>query len=217
MAGMVVALAGTAQAATISVTNHSFETGPFSSGKTSGTPSGWTKYDNGSVSRNDAVKAHDYDGGLDPRPDASAHNLFLNGWDVFQVLGTTLEANMIYTLTVDVGDRGDTPHGEPVVQFGYGATHSTNVLATANTTSHTTPDDGWETWVLTFETGSSPAGLGEDLRIELIANGQSDAQNFQPQFDNVLLDGTAVPEPSTFALAALGSLGLLGWGRRRRR
>jgi len=30
-------------------------------------------------------------------------------------------------------------------------------------------------------------------------------------------DVTAVPEPSTFALAAFGLLGLLGWGRRRRR
>ena len=41
--------------------------------------------------------------------------------------------------------------------------------------------------------------------------------NEKYMFDEITINGTLVPEPSTFLLAALGLLGLLGWGRRRRK
>ena len=41
--------------------------------------------------------------------------------------------------------------------------------------------------------------------------------NEKYMFDEITINANPIPEPSTFFLAALGLLGLLGWGRRKRR
>ena len=54
------------------------------------------------------------------------------------------------------------------------------------------------------------------FRLYLYESGGSAAQEFH-RLDDVVLNGTVVPEPSTLALAALGLLGITVCGRRRRR
>ena len=49
----------------------------------------------------------------------------------------------------------------------------------------------------------------------ILSGGQSNGNNVQNTIDNILIDGTIVPEPATIAGGLLGVLGL-GWQQRRR-
>ena len=67
-----------------------------------------------------------------------------------------------------------------------------------------------DTPMFTFDTSSITAEYAYNGPIALKAIGG--ATN---QYDNVVV--AAIPEPSTLTLLALGALGLLGYGRRKRR
>jgi len=88
-------------------------------------------------------------------------------------------------------------------------------LADASSASTPTPAAGdWELWTVTFDVTSGNPNLGNALDFTISGSGPVVAGAF---------DGTGtgfmvyyIPEPCTFALSAIGLLGLLGWGRRRK-
>ena len=216
--------AGLSQAATITVLNHSFEGGSTGSGGNISKPP-WVR-SNGDGSSN-TIPIQQISGlpagRVDPNPDGSDSTHYTNNNttdNIYQVLATTLQANTIYTLTVDVGDRTDLTAQAGAIRLGYVSASPTSTndyglnLLTATVINDTVPvngagaSDGWETWQSTFTTGATPTGLGQQLRIELVSFG-----GVQTLWDNVRLDGTAIPEPSTALLGVFGGLLLL---RRRR-
>ena len=195
--------AASSNAATmITILNHSFEDATNTSWQIESNGSTAIKTTSGVI----ASAAHD------TPPDGSDtinHSNGQSSHQAYQVLGATLTANTTYTLTVDVGDRTDLDPGGPVLRLGTGTTYGANLLA-GTVVSDTTPvngagaSDGWETWITTFTTGATPTGLGDALRVEL----RNDATT-QALFDNVRLDASPVPEPSTTALLGLGGLALI--------
>lgn len=219
----LVGTVGLSHAASVVIYNHSFELPDRPAGfggwdnATGHATYGWIE--NGSGGLVDVTGATQ----IAATPDATDGNqaIALNGGAMMMLLDSTyspiattvtLQANTIYTLTFDVGDRTDTPFGGGEIRFGYGGTGvaadiGTNLLTATSVTNPTPSNGGWATWTSTFQTGATPAGLGQALRIEFAVSG------VQTVFDNVRLDASAVPEPSAMLLGALGTLLLL---RRRR-
>lgn len=125
-----------------------------------------------------------------------------------QVLTTTLAANTTYTLSVNVGSRLDSPHND-----GYTIQLLAGGVVLAGSTNFPVPVDG--TFVLAtdvFTTGASNPQLGQALEIKLVS-----AATGQTSFDNVKLDATAAPEPTSWMLAGFTVAGAAGIRRRRAR
>ena len=118
-----------------------------------------------------------------------------------------LAANTVYTLSIAVGDRGGST---------FDVDYSIGLLAggvEVGTFTAGNPGSGAILdLVYTLDTSLFPAGVGDDLQIQLQANGASGGFD-QANFDNVRLDTASVPEPGSLALLGLGGLALL---RRRR-
>jgi len=152
------------KAASITVTNHSFESGT----------TGWTAL--GGV--------HSVNEGLSPRPDGTTNNAWSNGTDGYQVTSTSVQPNTSYTLTVDVGDRSGTafPIAGTRIRLGVGSTYGGNLLYLSDEV-RSVPTTGWVIWTATFESGSNPPS--GNLRVELVSGGT------QSQFDNVRLVSTS--------------------------
>ena len=127
-----------------------------------------------------------------PSGDVAQQNAWSNVHGTFErvLLHTTLTANSVYTLTVDVGARSDLPFPGAAIDLGFGSTPGSDLLASNNIANTTPPPGGWNVWQSTFTTGPSPTGLGQALRIDLVSNG------VQTQFDNVRLSVVPLPEPS---------------------
>jgi PEP-CTERM motif len=120
---------------------------------------------------------------------------------ISQVLGDTLLADTLYTLTGQVGH----PSGfggtlDPPTFFTFELLAGNTVLATG---SDTGPEGMFSSFQLTFNsTGSSL--VGQALQVRLSSN------QAQSGFDNIQLSASpSVPEPSTFILLAGAMLGVL--------
>lgn len=147
---------------------------------------------------------------------AFSSNGLASGWSsgiLSQVLTATLASSTLYTLQVDVGDRSDTVLTGYLIELLAGST----VLASDN--SSLAPVSGFLTSTIQFQSGATPAELGQALQIRLRLIGSQVGQVAQVNFDNVRLDGTLVdptpvPEPASLLLFASG---LAAVGLRRRR
>ncbi len=126
---------------------------------------------------------------------------------LYQDVGALLP-NTLYTLTVAIGSRGDRINSPGIISLINGFDFSGIVLAQGG--GIPSLQNSWQDYTITFTTG---AIVSDNLIISLgvLGNGTT----IQADFDNVRLDATAVPEPSTLALGLLGSLAMLHLARRR--
>jgi len=130
------------------------------------------------------------------------------------VSGVTLDPNGFYVLMVDVADRMNTDLGGYRVELlagGQPIAVDDNSLGVVQFT--TTPGQFYTTSVLELRATGWDQYFGQDLGIRLTALGSG--PTIHTYFDNVRLFAMQVPEPSTFALAALGSLLVVAALRRR--
>jgi hypothetical protein len=126
---------------------------------------------------------------------------YSDGGTISQTLtGTTLLANTVYVLSVDVGHRLD--RGELVLVTDYSiALYAGDTLLNSFSASNgLIPIGTFANETLTFTSGATvPTG---DLRIVLSSAG------LQTNFDDVTLAATDTPEPASLTLLAAG-LGLM--------
>lgn len=136
-----------------------------------------------------------------------------------QTLSATLLANTLYTLTFFVGNPAD---NAAYNYSGYTVILSANGVTLATDTNAVSPAAGqFVKDTLTFNSGASPAELGQSLTITLNDDFHVGAAAFAVDFDNVQLDattssGASAPEPGAWAMVAAG-LGLLGIAKRKLR
>lgn len=130
--------------------------------------------------------------------------------DLFQTLGTSLQANTTYTLAVWVGQRADDPIS------GYAVSLEANgVVLVSDSSLRPAPGTFLED-ILTYNSGANPAELGQNLVIDLFGSGVSaTGGGGQVDFDEVSLQatGVAAPEPGFLTPLGLLVLGLAAWVR----
>lgn len=133
------------------------------------------------------------------------HVAFINSGSIWQTLAESIEANMTYTLQVDVGWRNDVDL--PLYDIRLYAGDGSNVLNSDSST--VLMQGGWITSTVSY---SSPVALTDNLGIWLVHEGGG-----QVSFDNIRLEATEVshtPIPSTFLLFGAGLTGLIGVRRK---
>lgn len=204
------ALTSVAAAASIPITNFSFEDPVLAdSGWSPGVATGWTA----------SVNAGAFNPRIDQLPQGPTQGLQVgysnNVGEAFsQTVGAVLTANTIYTLVVDIQSRADNDEAGPNQS-------STLVLRTVggfvlgtSTIAFPIPPSGANAEQTTsFTALPGDIHLGETLQIALISGGN------QSDWDNVRLDASptaAVPEPTTMLLWGTTAVGLAIVRRRRR-
>ena len=123
-----------------------------------------------------------------------------------QAVGT-ITANTQYTLTVKVGDR-DLP-----------GTYDGNLPSTIHAkladlvpVSSTTPtpvNGGMATWTMVYDVLPGNTAVGNDLKLLLGSDGVESTPVTQVLFDDVTLEATTIPEPTTAVMLVIGLMGLL--------
>lgn len=207
--GVVILTARPAPADVIPVPNADFSSPVEPTGNYGLLPTDW----NGLELISTTAGSDPGDISLAPSGDAESQNAWSNGGDGWQVLSATLQANSVYTLTVDVGQRLDVgfPSSGTAIELGYGNVDENTVgsdLLTPVVVADATPTPGgWAIWQSTFTTGPSPVGLGDPLYVDLLSGGQ------QVEWDDVSLSVSgpdeSLPEPGSLSIFALGGLALL--------
>jgi hypothetical protein len=142
-----------------------------------------------------------------------------------QTLSSTLQASTQYTLQVEIGNiasglaldntffnlDGFPGYRIDLLAGGVVIAQDNNSLAGA------IPEGQWATGTVSFTTGASHSQLGQALGIRLVNLNVVDpafpAANLEVDFDDVRLDATAIPEPTTMVLLLAATAVL--WFRRR--
>jgi hypothetical protein len=134
--------------------------------------------------------------------------------EVSQNLGVQLLPNSIYQLTVAVGNRmnfvsatgNESTFG---LYVGGDAAAGGTLVAESVVDAFPIPVGTFEDFTLTYTTGAAPPT--GDLYIALSSGGGN-----RGHFDNIRLDASAIPEPSTLAMVLMAGIGVMCAVRRRR-
>lgn len=190
----VVALGSTVSAALIPIVNGDFEDPAMGIGGYSAGANGWTTYTG-------AVDTYNNNAGT-----AGAQVGIINAFSgcVYQPLAATIEADTVYTLSMDVFIQSPvSPGWDPAQAYVYLALQSQSGgdLATVGAIGNHASVDGfatdtWYTITCEFDSSTDPSRVGQGLQVLTW-----DANVF---IDNIQLD--AVPEPATMAILGLGGL-----------
>jgi len=203
LAGLVLALAPAAQASIILID----PTTPTNAGGFEGTivsdvVPGWTRTADTGFSAIHPAGARNGDNGI-------VQNASSSGTFVSDAITQTIGVGDSFSFDFWTGNQGTDPTGEFTVDvsliFNGGATS-----LFWETITH--QNDG--SWVNQFSTApflATAAYTDVAIQLALINTG---VENDQNKLDDLTFTMTAVPEPSTFVLAALGLLGLVGLRRR---
>jgi hypothetical protein len=205
-----IALATTATATPVTVNNFSFELPDVSGGSVD---SGTTPIPNWTVSVPGSAGVRDTTGTPSDgtqwgyiSPFFDTDNFFIQRPDSDTA---TFSSNTTYTLTVDVAYNSFTPAGVYSVAI---IDPSDNILNTGGSATLVSSD--WTTVSVSYTTGPSSPLAGQALRIRL---GALSTVSSQLYYDNVRLDAVPVPEPMSFGLFGLGSIGVFAARRRAKR
>lgn len=182
---LLVVHGATASAVPISVVNPDFELPSISNPGGSLPATGWVSSFGGGSFRVTTTQ-------LPVGPHSGSNVLYLNSnTTVAQVLGDVLSVSTQYTLSVYLTERlGLAQQGEIQLLAG-------GVLLAQSTQTATT--NQWVIQSLVFQTGSTHALVGQPLEIRL-----RNASGEQALYDDVALDSTVIPEPTTLCLIGLG-------------
>jgi len=208
---------GTAQASLIPIPNHSFEDPILAPGGIDFTHAGWTRNGAGGVfhpNGSNFLSASPLAAPADGNQLAFFESGTANPGSVTLTSAaplTTAIAGFTYTLTAALGHRnldaaGGRRPDDYLIEL---LLDNTPVASNTLLDAHTNIPSG--TWV-DLSTAFTPMISGGEFTIRL-THSSDDATFRQGVVDNIRLD--AVPEPSTFALTALGWGALLGLRRRR--
>jgi hypothetical protein len=213
------AFPGAADAAPISVPNHSFELPPLSDGGFDLAVPEWTQLDFGGVFNSENLQFAGSTGGNLPAPAHGPQLAFLGYGSVYGAFNlttaaplTSILANSTYTLTVALGSRLDLPANPTDVALLQFLANDV-VLAEGglilNTDASTIPPGTFADFTTSLITGPSGPLIGQDLKVRIAYQGDR-----QLMIDNVRMD--VVPEPSTAALF-IGGVALAAALRRRKK
>jgi hapalindole H/12-epi-hapalindole U/12-epi-fischerindole U/hapalindole U synthase len=231
---MIIALVltcggGGANAVVLGVTNPGFEADFAEDGTfPGGTPSGWSPYDpngilDGAVDALGVVNPTGttfFSAGVPEGRNAAL--VYLAGQPgegeagLFQTLAATVQPNTRYTLSVAVGniDSGTGPPPSNVffnlAGFpGYRIELRAGDLLLASNDRLQIADGTFATATAEATIGADHVALGQPLTIRLVnlnLPGTPDEPGIEVDFDQVLLQAVPIPEPSSYALLALGLL-----------
>jgi MYXO-CTERM domain-containing protein len=124
----------------------------------------------------------------------------------------TIQNNTIYTLTVSLGSSKTSSAGDVLIEL-----YSNNTLrASTNVPAGTLPEDTLVDYVASFTTSGSDPNAGGPLVARIIHNYSGPGAR-EVEFDNVRVDVSPVPEPTSTSLALLALAALTTRRRSNRR
>lgn len=231
VASAMALLALPAGAATIAVTNHSFESNSVGDGSFVTGATGWTVISNNpgqsnGVTYNPPTSWFSTAGGNNTPTGGDGRNVFsvsvnagLGFVNVYRGLSqrfaaTDITAGTIYTMTVAVGDFLGRAPLDFQLDLAYFDGTTNVILASYFGAAAVLTDDRLNDFSVSFTALPGQAYLGQDLVIQIRGDQRADGLGQNVAFDNVRLTSEiAIPETST---ALLGGLGLMVLLRRRR-
>jgi hypothetical protein len=208
------------QAVPLTVPNFSFEENPVADGAVTKTMNGWVPFSNANVENPTSAFFTGAAGNGTPLGAHGAQTALVGIGDITSATSlTTLQANTIYSLTVAMGQGNGDTVGDVTVgfwldngSFGEPATGSTTTLLAANADTYI-PNGSFRDFTFNYTPVASDYGRGL-----LVFLGQSSTNSTRlVAFDNVRVQAVATPEPSTYAMMALGLVALCVLGAKRKK
>lgn len=240
--GLVALPMGSARADIVPIINAGFEDtsgqNPFNE-FTFGVPNGWSLYDPDFVSGPGVFTGTLEPNGVDffntTAPEGSLVTILFNSvregegeYGLVQTLGTVLEANTQYSLSVQVGNIGSGIASDGTFfnldEFpGYRVELlAGGVVIAADNNSLTIPEAEFELSTVEFTTGLAHAQLGQSLGIRLVNENvipagfsQATSPDLEVDFDDVRLSSSAIPEPQAWLWVGVGVATFFSSRRRR--